>query len=119
MQCKEVYILRAPYQRYGACLNALKKAIKDVFGDSFTGAIVEDILANEAGNHKPTNWECDFLEKSSKACEGLTVEECIKKTGEYEYKEWCFSDPENRYKYGFEVDCGIGLIYVYYCEEGG
>jgi len=27
----------------------------------FTGAIVEDILANEAGNHKPTNWECDFF----------------------------------------------------------
>ena len=77
--------------------------------------IIEDIFENEARNHKPSDWECDWLEKVPAECEGKTVEECIRETGEFEYREWCLQD--HPYKYGIEVDCYDGKIYVFYCEE--
>jgi len=110
--CREKLIIRKPYHRFEACLNTVKKVMEDVFPNP---EFVDDILESEAKNYVGKDWKCDWFERVPKECEGLTVEECILKTGEFELKEWCFN--EHSYKYGVEVDCGSGKIYVFYCEE--
>ena len=109
--CREKLIAREPYLRYGACLNTLKRALKEI-GDT---GILEDLLEDDVRNHQEDFSDCGWFEKAPAECEGLTVEECIRKTGEFQYREWCFRD--SPYKYGVEVDCGAGLIYVFYCTE--
>jgi len=112
MKCRERLIVREPYKRFGACLNTARKVMEEIF-PSLTYA--EDILENEARNIFSGNWECGYYERVPKECEGLTREECILRIGELELREWCF-DTSN-YKYGVEIDCANGVIYVFYCEE--
>ena len=110
--CFERLIIREPYKKLGFCLNTFKK----VFGEVYPNPdFLNDLLENEAHNAKRGDWQSGYVERVPEECEGLTVEECILKTGEFEYKEWAF-DEEYSYKTGIEVDCNEGKIYVYYCE---
>ena len=113
--CREKLIVREPYKKFGSCLAMAKKVAEEVFQDP---DIVDDIFnADCKGSHKPHDWNCDFSVAIPKKCgeESLTVEECIRRYGEFEFKEWCFKNAS--YKYGIEVDCLRGVIYAYYCEE--
>jgi len=115
MKCRERLIVREPYERYGACLNTAIKAAKEVFPDP---DYVDDIFETESYIHRPREFtECDFMNIVPEECveEGLTLAECIQKYGVFETKEWCLN--EHSYKYGIEVDCANGMIYVFYCEE--
>ncbi len=114
-KCREKLIVRDPYKRFGSCLAMAKKVAEEVIQDPY---IVEDMFDVEwESSHKPHDWICDFSVRIPKECaeEGLTVGECIKKYGEFEYREWCFE--EYPYKYGIEVDCLGGIIYAYYCQK--
>jgi len=118
-KCKEALISREPYKKYGACLNTAKKLAKEVFPDP---DYVDDIFETESFIHKPTEYsKCDFDNVVPEECvkEGLTHEECIKKYGFFETHEWCLRDEPSypSYKYGIEVNCDDGLIYIYYCVE--
>ena len=114
--CREKLIAREPYKRFGSCLAMAKKVAEEVIRDP---DIVEDMFNAEwKGSYKPHDWHnCDFSVEIPEECaeEGLNVGECIRKYGEFEYREWCFE--EYPYKYGIEVDCWGGVIYAYYCEE--
>jgi len=105
--CREVLIVREPYKRFDACLKTLKKAMKKVgieYPEDYLEMFVRNIKEGDGSG---------YIISAPEECRGLLSGECILKTGRFEYREWM----RGNYKLGIDVDCGDGVIYVYYCEK--